>query len=174
MALSSDPQVHRLLLEQATRNQCAQFGCIRNPDVLGLVASSLEEEIVCHGPGFGLGVISLERLQEVFHGPIVALAKVVGYKSEGVSKEILEFRHRLFKNWTSGFKTMFLGDGLSNAQGQKECCSKLTMEKQSEVALAFAMGHFPEVLSHLSTVPLLFRSAHGLLRVMHYTGDHVF
>lgn len=152
-ALRDDSASQRQLFQFATSRQIEDEGRIIEADVLRwLEDNCLNDCIASLGPGFNLGFITLQRLQQVLHGPVVALSKTEG-NAEGIAREIVESRHRIFTKWTFALKTIFLGWG-SIDPGQLAPFVP-TVDKRFEAVMGFAKGKVPQVLCpHLSPVSL--------------------
>lgn len=152
MALSEDPLFRRRLLEQATKLQSSLPESSRGDSLID-AADLIKVDLLCQGPGFGLGVIPLERLLAIFHRPLVGLTRTMETES-GASKDIVKFRHRLSEIWSSAFLSLLYGGG-EFKEGTGIAMFELSVEKRCKVAMGFAKGSFPEVCLVLSVVFLI-------------------
>lgn len=138
------------MIRAATKAQITAKGRIQDPDVLGWFSSNWIEDCTSNiAPGYNLGFISFQRLQKILHDPLLALARKEG-DGAGASKEIVDFRHQLFRKWKDAFRSTFLGWAFVDGGELKRIT--LTVDKRSEAVMGTVKGSFPQVLHLLYNV----------------------
>lgn len=142
LALRDDSGSHIELVRAAILAQSRWEGRVQDSDPLRWFGENwITNATSSLGPGFSLGFISLQRLQQILHDPFIRLAKKEGITA-GVPREIIDFRRSLFSNWMNALKDVLFGWG-SDDTGIPACFA-MKVDKRSEVAMSFARGNFPQ------------------------------